>query len=170
MVVVLDVHVVFHLAIERQHLVVGPLVVAHGGPVVEVLGEAALHGLAVDGGTAADNLALGNVDFSLFLGNGAAQCPVVYGVLRFGVPGAAELDVVGQDRRVRVVVARLKQQHRGVGVFRQASGEGGAGSAAADNDNVVLHRYSLNRCVVVGNDSTIKVAGLADDHRLTGFH
>ena len=60
--VVLDVHIPLHLAVERQHLVVRPLGVALGRPGVKVLGQAPLHGLAVDGRPAADDLALGHVN------------------------------------------------------------------------------------------------------------
>ena len=141
-VVVLDVHIVFHLAIEGQDLVVGPLVVAPGGPVVEVLGEPALHRLAIDGRPAADHLALGDVDLALFRSDGAPQRPVVDGILGLGVPGAAELHIVRQGGHVRIVVAGLKQQHRGVRVLRQPARQRGAGRAAPNHDNVVLHKSS----------------------------
>ena len=141
-IVVLDVHVVFHLAIEGQHLIVRPFIVAPGGPVVEVLGETALHRLAVDGRPAADDLALGHVDFALLLGDGSPQRPVVNGVLGFGVPRAAKLHVVRQHGRVRIVVAGLQQQHRGVRVLCQSARQRGAGRAASNHDNVVLHASS----------------------------
>ena len=144
-VVVLDVQIALHLPVEGQDLCVGPLVVATGGPVVKVLGKAPLHRLAVDGRAAPNDLALGNVDFALLRGDGSPQRPVMYRVLGFRVPGAAELDVVGQDCRVGVVVAGLQQEHRGVDVFGQPGRQRRTGRAAADHNNVVFHGSSTGR-------------------------
>ena len=77
MTVILNVEITFRFAEVRQDLVVRPLIVAERGPGIEVLGKTALHRLAVDRRPATDHLALGDMNRPLFLGNGAAQSPVV---------------------------------------------------------------------------------------------
>ena len=119
--VVVNIQVVLHLAEERQHLGIGPLGVAHGGPVVVVLGQAALHGLSVDGRAAADHLALGDVDLALLLGGHAPEGPVVLRLRGLGVAGVAVFDLVRYPVVVRVVLAGFQQQHRPVRVLRQPS-------------------------------------------------
>ena len=146
--VVVDVQVVFHPAEERQHLGVGPLIVAEGGPVVVVLGEPALHGLPVDGGAAADDLALGHVYLALLLGGHAPEGPVVLRLGRLGVTGVSVLHFVWDQVEVRVVPARFQQQHRPVRVLRQPAGQDGARGPSPDNDHVVFHASSIDSSMV----------------------
>ena len=125
--VVADVQVVFDLAEIGQHLDEGPLVVPQRRPTVEVFGEAANEGLAVDGAGAADNLASG---YRRPLGVAGRQLarvgPVEGGV--FGRCGGAEsvAELIGQVCWVGKVGARFQQQHRPVGVVGKSCCKGAA--------------------------------------------
>ena len=140
--VVMDVQVVLHLAKERQHLGIGPLIIAHGGPVVIVLGQPALHGLAVDGGPTPDHFPLCHVDFALFLGGHPSQGPVVLRLGGLGVAGVAVFHLVRDVVEVRVIPAGLQEEYRPVWVFRQPAGQDGSRGPAPNDNDVVLHGSS----------------------------
>ena len=145
--VVLDVQVVLHLAEERQHTGVCPLIVPQRGPVVVVFRQAPLHRLAVDGRASADHLALGHVDLSLLLGGHASQGPVMLRVRRLRVPGVAVFHFVRYQVEVRVVLAGLQQQHRPSRVFRQPTGQHRSRRSPSDDNDIVLHRFSSTSIV-----------------------
>src|SRR5262245_42556586 len=94
MVLILHVEVMLQFSVGWQDLGVRPCIVAERRPGLKILGEAALHGLTVDGTPAPDHLALGDVNLTLLFGDGPPQGPVVCRVYGFGISGMAELNVV----------------------------------------------------------------------------
>ena len=122
MEVVADVGVVLQTAEVGQGLLVAPLVVAGGGPAVEVLGCSAQHDLVVDGAAAARHLAPRHVQGLGILRRGLAdKGPIVICALL----GGGLIHVVLELSRELVegiVRPCLQKQHGTVGVFGQAVG------------------------------------------------
>ena len=139
-----EIGVSLDAAQEGEQLDVAPFVVAHLGPRVVVLGDAAEEDLAVDGAGAAGYLAAGNHHGRSSVGGLAPELPVVVAGHDVGGGGVAELDLVGQLLEVGVVAAGLEQQDRDGGVFAEAGGDDGAGGPGADDDVVVFHGCSPN--------------------------
>src|SRR5216683_8349665 len=81
---ILNVEIMLRFAKVWQDIGIRPFIVAESRPRVEILGEAALHRLAVDRRPAPDHLALCDVDRPLLLGDDAPQGPVVLRVRGFG--------------------------------------------------------------------------------------
>ena len=134
-----EVGVGLDAAQEGQELDEAPLVVAHLGPGVVVLGDAAQEHLAVDGAGAAGDLAPGDHHGRSGVGGLAPELPVVVAGHDVGGGGVAELDLVGQLLEVGVVAAGLQQQDGYGGVFAETGGHDGAGGPGAHHDVVVLH-------------------------------
>ena len=139
--VVGEVGVRLQAAEAAQQVLEAPLVVAHGGPGVVVLGDAAQEHLAVDGAGAAGDFAAGNHDLGVLSGAVSGELPVVIAGHDVGGGGVAELHLIGQVLEVGVVGSGFQQQHRSVGVFAQPGGHDGTGRAGADDDVVVLQGY-----------------------------
>src|SRR5499433_3722900 len=76
-IIILNVEITLRSAEIRHDFVIRPFVVAESRPRVEVFGKPPLHSLTVDRRPAADHLPLRNMDFTLFLGDGASEGPVV---------------------------------------------------------------------------------------------
>ena len=143
MEIVLYVQVGLGPAVEGQDFQVAPFLVAKVGlPPLEVLGQTAQVDLAVDGAGAADDLALGDVYLALLVIDDAAQVPGNRRADGLALGRVAVADGFRQLLRVGVVLPRLQQQHRAVGVFRKPAGHHRTGGAAADYDNVVFHSHS----------------------------
>ena len=126
-----------HIEVVHQ-LPEAPLVVSPLRPTVVVLGNAADEGLPVDGAGPAGHLAPGNLDLGL-IGAPGRVLPVVVAVPDALGRLVAVLDLLGEAVDVRVVMPRLQQEHRGVGVFREPRCEDRARRPCADDDVVVLH-------------------------------
>ena len=122
-----------------KQLGVGPLVVALGGPAVVVLRHAAQEHLAVDGAGAAGDLAAGHHNLRRGVGALAHELPVMVADhdVDFGV--VAELHLFGQLLELRIVGARLDQQHVLAVVLGQAAGDNRASGARPNHDVIVLH-------------------------------
>ena len=123
-----------------QQLPVVPLVVAHSGPAVVVLGHAAQQYLGVHGTRPAGNLPSG---YQPRLGIVRKPSHVGAPVLADKAPGersagaVAVLHFVGQRGRVRVVAPRLQQQHRAVRVLCQPRRQDRPCRASPDDYRVV---------------------------------
>ena len=139
--VVGEIGVGLQAAETAQQVREAPLVIAHGGPTVVVLGDAPQEHLAVDGAGTAGDLATGHHDLGVFRGAVPGELPVVVAGHHVGGGGVAELHLVGQVVEVGVIGAGLDQEHGGAGVFAQPGGDNGAGGAGADDDVVVLQDY-----------------------------
>ena len=123
--------VVLRPAQQRQHVGVGPAVVAEVGPVIEVAGPAADVEHPVHRARAAEHAAPRPLDLPpVQLGLGDRPQVVV---LR---PALELEDAVGvADRRVGVPRARLQQQHAHAGVDEPARDDG-PGRAGPDHDDL----------------------------------
>ena len=144
MKIIPNVEIIFRFPKERQYLVIGPFVVAHSGPGVEILRQPPLHGLAVDGRPASDHLALRHVDLPLFIGNRSPQGPVMLRVRGFCVACVAEFYLVGKIIRIGVIRPGFQQQNGGIRVFGQSAGQHRSSCSPTDNNNVIFHGPSVN--------------------------
>ena len=125
------VDISFRFAEERQDLFVTPLVIAAGGPRVEILGNASIEGRGVDRAGPTGNPAPGHQHRRRQVGRGRCKLPVV----RVGGQpdrvagggsrsrrnrsgGKAVLELVGQQFEVQIVRPGLQQQHRALRIFR----------------------------------------------------
>ena len=127
--------VAFHALEEGEHVLVGPALVAHLRPGVEVLRLAAHEGQPVDGAGAAQQLAARHRDAAA-VGAGLGLGTVEPVDARIGdQPGVAD-----RDAGPRMVGgAGLQQQHLVLRIGRQPVGNDGARRTGAYHDEVVFH-------------------------------
>ena len=138
--IVLHVGVRFQLAEEGQDVVVGPLVVSLGGPVVVVLGKAAQEHLSVDGAGTAHDAPPGDLDWLGLPVGGDGLVGPVEGRARRGCLLAGAVAEFGRPLlEVGVIGAGLQQKNRARRVFGQPGGQRATGGATADDYHVVLH-------------------------------
>src|SRR5215470_5581432 len=142
-VIVLDVEIALRFTEVGYDLFVRPFVAAESRPGVVILGEAALHGLTVDRRSAADPLALSDMDLPLLLGDRTPQGPSVFRVLGLGKSCMAEFDVVREMVRVGIVWPGFQQQHGSMCVCRQSTGQYAPRRSPADNHDVIFHELSF---------------------------
>ena len=154
-----EVGVGLDAAQEREQLDEAPFVVAHLGPGVVVLGDAAEEDLAVDGAGAAGDLAAGDHHGGCGFGGFAPELPVVVAGHDVGGGGVAELDLVGQLLELGVVRAGLQQEDGDGGVFAEAGGHDGAGGPGAHHDVVVFHGRSPCCIARICGDDTAGAGG-----------
>ena len=148
-----EVLVRLHLAEVGQNLRERPLVVAPRGPIVIVLGDTPKDGLSVYGARPARRSASGDDETRLRLSSPPRIAPCVCTVVSGVVEVVAVLQVLGQMLEVGIVRARLQQQHRLVGVFREPVGQHTPCRASPDDNVVVFHRASLLITVTIAATS-----------------
>lgn len=126
-----EVQVPFQAPVRGQHPVPGPLGIAGSGPFCVIFGRAAQSDGGVDGARTAHHPPARKGDVTA-PGRLIAQVPVVIDV---GV--VVTVDQIERRRaRVCVVGPGLDQQHRAIRVFARPGGDGAAGAARADYDQV----------------------------------
>src|SRR5262245_39828442 len=140
--------VVFHLAEIRQHLLIGPFGVAPRSPVVIILRNATVQHLPIDGARTAGGLAPRDGQPVLLWGELRHVAPVMRAI--GGKPYiVAQLEVIGQVRKVGVIRPGLQQEHRCMGVLGQAGCHNTPRGAGANDNHIVPHQVRSSLALVV---------------------
>src|SRR5712691_3746887 len=131
--------VVFQLAEIRQHLLIGPLSVAPGGPVIIILRNATVQHLPIDGARTTGRLATRDSQPVLLRRELRHVVPVMRAI--GGEPHViAQFEVIGQVREGGVIRPGLQQEHRCTGVLRQAGRHDTPRRAGANDNHIVPHQ------------------------------
>ena len=137
--IIAEISVGLYLPEIGQTVLEFPFGIAHLGPRVVVLGNSTEKDLPVDGAGASGDLASRNQHFRGLLRGFAGELPVMVADHDVDLGGVAELHLLGQLLKIRIVRSRFQQQDVLLRVFGKPCSDDGPGRTGAQDDIVVFH-------------------------------